>query len=219
MCFYLACALLVLCVPSRALTDTVASVRGRVVTDDGEPVKGAEVYLDPMDGPPPPGRQYAVRQDTVKTDKDGKFEIHVAAGQYAIHVFNVGDGYSDSVFAFSLAPNREIPKVQLSPGQNLTVGDVKLGPKLAVLHLTAVDADTGGTIERAEYTLCQVIRPTYCIGSSASRVYDVSAPPTEITIDVSASGYVKTRYHEKGNSFVSVGSGEQRSIAVKLSRR
>ena len=216
MRFYLVCVLLLLCVPSRALPDTVASVRGRVVTDDGEPVRGAEVYLNPMDGPPPPGRRY--RQDTVKTDKGGKFEIHAIAGQYAIHAFKVEDGYPDSAFAFSLAPNREIPKVHLSPGQNLSFGDLKLGPKPAVLHLTAVDALTGGTLEAAEYTLCQALRPTYCIASSASGVYDVSAPPTEITIDVSASGYVKTRYQEKGNSFVSPRPGEQRSIGVKLAR-
>jgi hypothetical protein len=182
-------------------------------------VKGAEVYLDPMDGPPPPGRQYAFRQDTVKTDKNGKFEIHVAAGRYAIHAFKVEDGYPDSVFAFSLAPNSEIPKVHLSPGRNLSFGDLKLGPKPAVLHLTAVDAVTGGTLEGAEYTLCQVLRPTYCITSNASGVYDVSAPPTEITIEVSAKGYAKTRYQEKGTSFVSPGPGEQRSIAVKLARQ
>jgi hypothetical protein len=217
--FYLACALLVLCSPSRALPDSVASVTGRVVAEGGEPVEGADVCLEAMDGPPPPGRQYAVRQDTVKTDKGGKFEIHVAAGRYAIHAFKVEDGYPDSAFAFSLAPNREVPKVHLSPGQNLSFGDVKLGPKPAVLHLTAVDAATGGTLEEAEYTLCQVLRPTYCITSSASGVYDVSAPPTEITIDVSANGYVKTRYQEKGNSFVSPGPGEQRSIAVKLARQ
>jgi len=211
--FYLVCVLLLLCVPSRALPDTIASVTGRVVTEEGEPVEGAEVYLETMDGPP------SARQDTVKTYKDGKFEIHASAGRYAIHAFKVEDGYPDSAFAFSLAPNREIPKVHLSPGQNLPFGDLKLGPKPAVLHLTAVDAVTGGTLEQAEYTLCQVLRPTYCITSSVSGVYDVSAPPTEITIDVSSRGYAKARYHEKGNSFVSPGPGEQRSIAVKLARQ
>ena len=120
----LKCAVLVLAICltdySSALSGGTVSVKGRVLTEHGEPVSNASVYLELLDGPA------TGRPTTLKTNKDGTYELITSTpGTYAIHAFQTDEGYPDIIFAFNLALNQNVPRVVLNFGHNLTGVDIK----------------------------------------------------------------------------------------------
>src|SRR4030081_3900385 len=157
-----------------ALGSDMASVKGRVLTEGGEPVSDASVYLESLERPA------TGRPVITKTDQKGFYEVSLKeTGAYAIHAFKEEAGYPDIVFAFNLAPNQVARKVTVTQGQNLTDVDVKLGPKSGNLHLRVTDKKTGQTLALADYKLCQARVPTYCIDSRAAGEYDFLVPATD----------------------------------------
>jgi Carboxypeptidase regulatory-like domain len=112
-------------IPLAQSSSAVATVSGRVLTEDGHPVSDASVYLASLNG-------VAVgRPATVTTDKAGVFKISVKEpGTYAIHALKPEAGYADVIFAFDLAPGRVLKQqpINISTGQNLTGVNVTLGP-------------------------------------------------------------------------------------------
>jgi hypothetical protein len=204
------CAVCVTAV-STALGADMASVKGRVLTAGGEPLSDASVYLESLQRPA------TGRPVLAKTDQSGYYEVRLGeAGEYVIHAFKEDAGYPDVVFAFNLAPNQVLPKVKVQQGQKLTGVDVKLGPKSGTLHLRVTDKKTGDAITLADYNLCQVLTPAYCIDTRAAGEYDFLVPPTDITIHVSAQGYTATEYTEGGQPFVRVTPGESRDLSIPL---
>lgn len=196
---------------SAALGSGMAVVKGRVLTESGQPLSDASVYLESLDRPA------TGRPALAKTDRAGFFEVSLReAGSYVVHAFNEEAGYPDVVFAFNLSPNQVLPKVTVKQGQRLSGIVIRLGPKSGTLHLRVTDERTGETIALADYKLCQMRTPTYCIDSRASGEYDFVVPPTDITIRVSAKGYATTEYSEKEQGFVRVTPGESRDLQVAL---
>jgi len=200
-------------IPLAQSSSGVATVSGRVLTEDGHPVSDASVYLASLNG-------VAVgRPATVTTDKAGVFKISVKEpGTYVIHALKPEEGYADVIFAFDLAPGRVLKqqRINISKGQNLTGVDVTLGPKSAVLHFKVVDERTGQEIATADYRLCQVQVPENCVNSRAVGEFETTVPATEISVQISSPGYSKTTYTEKNRPFVIVKPGEERTLVVRL---
>jgi carboxypeptidase family protein len=105
----------------------IATVSGRVFTEDGHPASDASVYLASLNG-------VAVgRPTTVTTDEAGVFKISVKEpGAYVIHAMKPEAGYPDVIFAFDLAPGRVLKqqRINISKGQNLTDCRSHVGPKV-----------------------------------------------------------------------------------------
>jgi hypothetical protein len=197
-----------------ALGSDIASVKGRVLTEGGEPMSDASVYFESLERP---STGHPV---ITKTSQTGSYEVSLKeAGAYVIHAFKEEAGYPDIVFAFNLAPNQVLPRVNVKQGQNLTDVDVRLGPKSGSLHLRVTDKKTGQTLTLADYKLCQARAPSYCIDSRAAGAYDFLVPATDITIQISSEGYATTKYVEKNQTFIRVAPGEERDLIVPLARQ
>lgn len=197
-------------------SDGVATVSGRVLTEDGHPVSEASVYLASSN------RAAIGRPATVKTDEAGVFKISVKEpGTYVIHAFKPEAGYPDVIFAFDLAPSQALrrQRINISKGHDLTNVDVTLGPRFGVLHFKVVDERTGRPLATADYKLCQVQAPENCVNSRAVGEFDTSVPATEISVQISSPGYSKTTYMEKNRPFVTVKPGEDRTLVVRLSQQ
>jgi len=211
LCFFV---VFVGAIPLAQSSSGVATVSGRVLTEDGHPVSDASVYLASLNG-------VAVgRPAPVTTDESGVFKINVKEpGTYVIHAFKPEAGYPDVIFAFDLAPRKALRRqpINILKGQSLSNVDVTLGPRSGVLHFKVVDERTGQPLATADYKLCQVQAPENCVNSRAVGEFDTSVPATEISVQISSPGYSKTTYMEKNRPFVTIKPGEDRTLVVRLS--
>lgn len=196
-----------------AQSTAVATISGRVLTEDGHPVPEASVYLAPLDRPG------VGRPAVVKTDEAGAFKISPKEpGRYVIHAFKPDDGYPDVIFAFDLAPNQMLRRRQInvSKGQNLAGVDVTLGLRSGSLHFQVVDERTGEPLAKPDYKLCQIQVPENCVNSRAVGEFDISVPSTEISVEISSPGYSTRKFMERNQSFILLKPGEERNLVVKL---
>jgi len=208
LCVFLSSVLAILGPPKE-----VGKVSGHVyVGERSEPVVAASDYLQPLDQPS------AERRSIVVTESAGRFSIEAEAGRYAIHAFKPEDGYPDIFFAFNLAPDHTLKEVTITPGKTLDNVEIKLGPKPAVLTFRVTDAETGLVISGADYELCQLRHPDWCVRGGAPGKTEFSAPPTQISIQVGSEGYKTVKHSEDNKAFVSLAPGEHKEILIALRR-
>jgi hypothetical protein len=79
-----------------------------------------------------------------------------------------------------------------------------------------MDERTGQGIATADYKLCQVQVPENCVNSRAVGEFETTVPATEISVQISSPGYLKTTYTEKNRPFITVKPGEERTLVVRL---
>ena len=209
-CLWLLCAEAVLLAQSSA---NIATVKGRVLTEDGTPLAGAMVYF--QSDHPSTGRP-----TTVQTDQSGNYEVTLQeSGTYTIHAFKSESGYPDVLLAFDLSPNQVVRRVTVTSGKDLAGVDVKLGSKSAMLHLHAIDKGTRQPLKLTDYKLCHVQEPKYCLNSRGPGDFDLLVPPTEMSIQASSPGYADTNYREENRPFIRMRPSEERDVVLSLAHQ
>lgn len=188
------------------------SLEVKVVTIEGQPVRGATVYWF-RQGQPMGGRLIQKL-----TDVDGLVRfLDLDAGSYTVAAHKEEDGYADPLFSFNATEGSQ-RSVQIVSGETAKV-TLRLGPKAATLIIFAVDSETGASIKGAQAILSRAgqgdAAPQYVSGESLKFLAPPGAP---LTLKVTCEGYKEWVYHDPsgGGDTFTLASGEGKTITVKL---
>ncbi|MGH9733720.1 MAG: DUF6843 domain-containing protein [Candidatus Acidiferrales bacterium] len=182
-----AVALLVLVTLSRGQAQTVGSIEGIVIDQQGAPVQGADVAADPINGKVRIGfvRPHA------ESDASGHFSIEGLAwrGTYKIFAKKLRSDYPN--MAFSFYSDDIYPTALIGPSNPVAHITVRLGPPAAALTGSITDAQTGRPMPAA-MELKRIQPPNKWISVSVPPEYRVLIPPSvTVSVTVTAPGYLR----------------------------
>ena len=183
---------------------------GTVLDEAERPLQSARVHAQLRGVPMASAIRY------VETDENGAFAIDLKYGTYDVHAMKEEAGYPDSSWSFyadkPLAAPVEI--TEQSPSAKVTL---KLGPRAGVIVGAVKDAATGKPIP-AGFMLRRLSAPSNFLSTSEPPEFRVLIPAaTDITLEVSASGYKSWRYGD-GSRPLRLDSGAEMHLDVLLER-
>jgi len=186
---------------TRSFGKNSGAIKGIVMTNEGEPVSKARVYVWLPTG------NWLTRQIGATADDLGGFSLsNLPDGEYAVRAFKKEEGYPDLTFSFYSEAYETVqwPRVAVTNGN--TVEDVVVhvpSPKCGRLLINVIDAKTNKTIREAEVSLTHEGKPKTLLRSGPTKTdgtFDLLVPPAvPIDLKVSALGYRDWYYKTDGS--------------------
>jgi hypothetical protein len=187
---------------TQSLGKNSGAIEGIVITNGGEPVSKARVYVMRLSD-----SNFVGRRNVMTANDLGRFSLsNLPDGEYTIRAFKEEDGYPDLTFYFYSAAYDAMkwPRVTVTNGN--TVQDVVVhvpSPKCGRLLITVIDAETNKTIRDAEVSLTHEGTPQTLFRPGATKTdgsFDLLIPPAvPIDLKVSAPGYRDWYYKTDGS--------------------
>lgn len=190
------------------------AVHGVVITTDGLPVPGAQVWALPL---PSSGRGIAGDFSPVNADAHGHFALRLSPGRYVIRAKSDRGGYPNPDAILSRDPTAHFPIVTVA-AQNISGVIVRLGKKGAFLQGEVYDVRSMAPIPNAKVTIRDAhnSKGILILTCDNSGRFQYVLPSKPILISAGAAGY-RTK-HFAGGRPVTLSSGEHRTISFKLGR-
>lgn len=189
-------------------------IQGYVVDAQGQPVSEAIVHAS-MDN-----LEKGLIPST-ETDEKGFYSLVVRTGAYTVYSGKKSAGYPETLDPIYGEAIRYV-KVQVKKDQVISGVTLKLGSPLGKLSGTISDASTNNPITDAHITLHSVDKPAYNFVTNVDENghFQIVAPPTPFTIEVSAEGYEKWRYKGIGignqMNVLEISSGSSHNLLITL---
>jgi len=207
-------------VPAQQAASMVATVSGRVVDAQEQPVSGVMVSAEPVD-------VVAVSKKFYYTDEQGEFIIpDLPAGKYILHTRDEDTGYPRSEFNLYDIGDSLDPTIEVQPAPSVQNVTLRLGQKAARLAGRVFDAATHQPLKGADITVRRVDLPErflstglFCPGVPGG--FNVLVPSLPLNLKVSRAGYEDWNYvtsvkgRESGVLIVPSGSTKSLLIALK----
>ena len=192
------------------------SIKGTVINEHGDTVKGARAYAVPV-GEPMLGK---VPQS--ETDETGHFTIaHLRWGQYSLSASKEEEDYPDLSTAFYAGFGAKLLTVTLESSHPSETATIRLGPKAGVLVGTVRDAVTGNAVNPcAEFR--RVSEPNnFLMGTGLINAkYRVLIPSNvDVTLKVWLAGYKPWYYPSTNGSETSplrLRPAEEKKLEIQL---
>ncbi|MEW6737706.1 MAG: carboxypeptidase-like regulatory domain-containing protein [Acidobacteriota bacterium] len=165
----------------------LGSVSGIVLDQQGNPVIGATVYVQPAERP------INGRLPHTITDHNGRFYFsNLIPENIIVRAFKETEGYPDTFFAIYTQHAPLSPEVSIYEGQTSHV-TVQLGAKLNKLQGQVIDGQSGQPVAHVSYTLYRRDNPNiyYTTSSDADKPtgsFEILLPP-DVALKITAQGY------------------------------
>lgn len=190
------------CLPGRG------GIEGHVITVDGTPVEGAEVFSHEVSRFERPAPAY--------TDDSGHFLFtNAPEGENVIYAHKEQDGYPLQLFSFYSDGPAALPRVTVRAGE-VTAGVIlRVGPKWGKLSVHCVDARSGEPVANAHITLSR--GPNRTVGTDTGLEdgrAEFLAPPVPFEIELTARDYSVWRSTSRG-----VKAGETLKVVAPMERQ
>lgn len=207
--FVVACA--VPCLLFARAANPNRTLHGIVVTSQGSPVAGAQVWAFPVTS-----RGWVGNVPRVATDKKGQFTLIVSPGRYVIRAGAGQSEYPDPDAVLSADPTAHFPMIVVGAADVSGVV-VRLGKRGALLDGGVYDAKSGRPIPNAKVT----IRGTQNDGwvqltCDKQGKFRYILPSKPVVISAAASGYKLARF--AGGQRLTLTGGEHKTISLALTR-
>lgn len=183
-------------------------IEGHVISVDGDPVEGAEVFsheVSRLERPAP-----------VYTDASGHFVLtNAPEGENIIYAHKEQEGYPLQFFSFYSDGPTKLPRVTVRAGEVSGGVIVRLGPKWGKLAVRCVDAQSGELVADAYITLSR--GPNRSVGTDSGLEdgqAEFLAPPVPFEIELTARNYSTWRTRSPG-----VKTGETLNVTAPLRRQ
>jgi hypothetical protein len=197
------------------------SIRGVVLSEEGNPVKGADVIATstgPMADAPLGSRLRKLHL----TDDTGNFVIYgLQFDEYVVTAYKEDDDYPELVGTWLLFYNKPAePKVKLTAQNPAATAEIRLGPKAGVLVGSIIDANTRAPIHAcAGFKL--VSAPVFDTAYPVSSHYRLLIPSDAVlTLKVWWDGY-KPWFYPGTDQYVAgtqirLKPGEETTVNIRL---
>lgn len=197
-----------------------ATVKGRVIDSEGQPVANSRISIFPMDtatsGPPPP---------SATTDYDGRYSVSLPPYQGRTRLCAVKEsaGYPDTQGLVFTSGNDNMPIVELVPNGIFENVDIRLGPPGGILKGTVVDAETGRPLWQARITLRRTDRPEaiYSTSLPPDAHFLFALPPVPIEVTAAAPLYAPWTYKDTitGATSLVLQAAEHQTLTIRLTTK
>jgi hypothetical protein len=191
--------------------EAYGSIRGTVLTEKGEPLEGATVYVLPSSN---------MRNEMrAQTDLNGNFVVSgIPQGRAYVSAFDEEQGYPYNFFSFFLMPGEEPKQINVSTKSRIDNVMIRFGAKAARLTLDIVD-DAGRPIEDSAQLI--FTRPDLPGNYKRSAGPNVSllVPPVPFHLTVQVKGFKPWDYqNESGDNMLRPRSDEAVKLTAHLAR-
>jgi len=191
-------------------------ISARVFDQNGSPVAGAVVEMEPSDG-----RVVAGAVPECLTDESGACSCDkMQFGKYRATAMKTADRYPDQTFGL-YGHDKKPLVVEITPETPVATASITLGPKAASIALKVVEDGTGLPVKSPSVTLRLAESPNVFLSVGSNLNSNILVPPDEdILVEVSAEGHkswqLETQPGATHANALHLHSEEKRDFTVRL---
>ena len=154
----------------------------------------------------------------IQADNQGRFTLNLVPGRYKIRAKAEPDGYPDPVFMLNNDPSREFPEISVMR-ESIQGLRVVLGRRGAILGGKVIDEESGSPIPHSKVTIRDALNTNAYVEvfTDIDGNFKFTVPSKPLLISASAVGFKP--YNPAERNEITIPSGEQRDVVLRLQRQ